>query len=83
MDDQGRAADASREAFYDWWEEGDMRSTHHVVHGTRDGIKALRGLLAAEQKKSEAVLALCDHCEAVGTPLSIAGVRAALAQGKP
>ena len=65
MDDQNRAADASREAFHGWWEEGDMSSTHHVVHGTRGSIKALLDLLSDERAKSEAGYRLSTYAACI------------------
>lgn len=51
------AADGSHEASYGWWvENSPTNHSHHVVHGTRSSIAALRVLLAALEQ-AEAKLA--------------------------
>lgn len=58
------AADGSHEASYGWWvENSPTNHSHHVVHGTRSSIAALRVLLAALEQ-AEAKLAESERARA-------------------
>jgi len=47
MSEQEQTADASREAYYDWWVENSPTDhSHHVVHGTKGSIEALKAVEA-------------------------------------
>lgn len=53
------AADGSHEASYGWWvENSPTNHSHHVVHGTRSSIAALRVLLAALEQAETKVTRL-------------------------
>lgn len=57
--DVEQASDASREDYYAWnVDDSPTSSTHHVVHGTRGSIAALRALLASHERLRLAVEAL-------------------------
>ena len=47
MSEQEQTADASRETYYDWWVENSPTDhSHHVVHGTKGSIEALKAVEA-------------------------------------
>jgi hypothetical protein len=80
------ASDASREAFYDWWVENSPTDhSHHVVHGTKSSIAALRVRVNSHDDLLEALRWLVNACCDVsksGEPLTMNEYIDAVESGK-